>query len=130
MECQRCGKEYDEKIYYLCPQCFCKPTKKERILERIWEFIFQTSTLALLVLAYFGLGYLLGDDAAIVLSMPLLLIWGLSLIKRKEKEKGRLDTKIRKILDDPEFDCVNGFKQYEIIKAIKEEDQNYKGIFR
>ena len=120
MKCQKCGKEYDEKTYYLCPCCFCEPTKKERVLDYIWKFIFSIFSLALFPLTYFGIGYLLSGAAATVLISPFFLIWGFSLVKKNEKKKKRLNTEIRKILDNPEFDYIDGLKKYEIIKKITE----------
>ncbi len=127
MKCERCGKEYDEEIYYLCPQCFCEPTKKQRIIDYIWNIIFMVFTLAIFLLAFCGLCLLLGYNAAIVLGIPSFIIWGISLTKRKENEKKGLDTKIKKILDEPEFDNINGLKKHEIIKKIRGDE--FKGLF-
>lgn len=120
MKCQKCGIEYNEKQYIMCPRCFFKPSTKERLSEKIWNITFSLLVFAIILLTAYGCSHLFGKASAIIF-IVLGIIYSMSLTKRNENQKQRIVVKVKKLLEDPEYDCVSDFKKQEIIKAIKDE---------
>ena len=127
MKCQKCNKEFDKKQYCLCPQCFSQPTQKERVWHRIWGILFQLSSISITVLTIYGMIIVFGKYSSI-LTLALGIIYALSLRKRNEHKTEYLEVRVKKFLDEPEFDSICALKKHEIIKVIKEEKS--KQIFR
>lgn len=119
MKCECCGKEFDEKYYTLCPQCHREITKKERFYSAMWQTVYTFSSILVGILVLAGLDRLFRFEVAVILFVPIMFIWILSIVRTKERKTAEIITNIKKILKNPDFDNNPGLLIYEIIKTIK-----------
>ena len=119
IKCQRCGNEFNNSIYPFCPECFRKPTIKERVIDYLWGCVSSICVISIFVFAGFGIEYKLFDNALLPI-VVLFILFGVSISKIYEMKKDKIMTRLKKELQKVESEN-NPWLINEITKAVENE---------